>query len=185
MNNPGYERHVKKAKAARGRPRLYGNKVKLTSLFQQRGKQGGWQEARSPVYGERNVTIHYQTVDLLWRPVGRVVRFVLVEHPTRGRCILMATDLSHEGIEIIELYGMRFKIEFAFKQMVRIIGGFSYHFWMKGMKPSRRRQGNQHLHRESACYRQQVERKIHAISCVCAGGNGVARIAALFVGEYV
>ena len=38
------------------------------------------------------------SIDLLWRPVGRAVRFVLVEHPTRGRCIVThiphLTDLS-------------------------------------------------------------------------------------------
>ena len=36
----------------------------------------------SPVYEEPTVTITYRAVDLLWRPVGRLVRFVLVRHPT-------------------------------------------------------------------------------------------------------
>ena len=158
-NAVAYEQYVGNGKKSRGRPRRYGKKQTVRALF---GQQAGWEEADSPVYGEKQMTIRYRTVDLLWRPVGQVVRFVLVDHPTRGRCILMSTDLSLEGIEVIELYGLRFKIELAFKQMVRVIGGFSYYFWMKGMKPLRRRQGSQYLHRESASYRAQVARKIHA-----------------------
>ena len=44
-------------------------------------------EAPSPVYGETNVTLRYHYIDLLWRPIGIMVRFVLVDHPARGRCI--------------------------------------------------------------------------------------------------
>ncbi|MES9901649.1 MAG: hypothetical protein ABW168_03075, partial [Sedimenticola sp.] len=105
---------------------------------------------------------HSLIIDLLWRPVEKVVRFVLVVHPTRERCILMTTDLSLVGIDVIYLYGLRFKIEHAFKQTVRVIGGFSYHFWMKAMKPLHRCQGDQYLHRETEKYRQQVARKIKA-----------------------
>ena len=49
-----------------------------------------------------------------------------------------------------------------FKQAVRQIGSFSYHFWMPDMKPLRRRSGNQHLHRASPEYRDDVRRKLHA-----------------------
>src|ERR1700719_5306345 len=50
----------------------------------------------------------------------------------------------------------------TFKQAVRLIGSFSYHFWMSDMKPLRRRSGNQHLHRASLEYRDAVRRKLHA-----------------------
>ena len=91
-----------------------------------------------------------------------MVRFVLVDHPVRGRCIFVSTDQSLTGIEIIQLYSFRFKIEYAFKQSVHVLGGFAYHFWMKKMKPLFRGQGNQYLHRETADYRRQVARKIKA-----------------------
>ena len=116
----------------RGRPRVYGQKVKLRSLLED---HKGFQQGKSPVYGEHQVIIRYRVLDLLWRPAGRLVRFVAVIHPVRGSCLLMCTDTSLAAIEIIRLYGLRFKIEHTFKQAVRLIGSFSYHFWMSDMKP--------------------------------------------------
>jgi hypothetical protein len=84
------------------------------------------------------VIIQYRVRDLLWRPAGRPVRFVAVIHPVRGACLLMCTDTSLDAFDIIRLYGLRFKIEHTFKQAVRQIGAFAYHFWMSDMKPLRR-----------------------------------------------
>jgi hypothetical protein len=116
----------------------------------------------SPVYGESSVSISYKTMDLLWRPVGEMVRFVLVDHPNRGRIILLSTDLTRDAREIILLYSLRFKIELTFKQAIHSVGTFSYHFWMADMRPLKRRNGNQHLHRASEDYRHRVKRKMHA-----------------------
>jgi hypothetical protein len=158
-NAVAYTAHQQRGPRQRGRPRVYGRKLKLSSLLDD---PNGFEPARSPVYGERKVVIHYKVRDLLWRPAGRLVRFVAVIHPTRGACLLMCTDTSLAAIEIIRLYGLRFKIEHTFKQAVRLIGAFSYHFWMSDMKPLRRRGGNQHLHRTSPEYRDAVRRKLHA-----------------------
>ena len=43
-----------------------------------------FQHEPSPVYGENEVIIQYRVRDLLWRPAGRLVRFVAVIHPARG-----------------------------------------------------------------------------------------------------
>jgi hypothetical protein len=158
-NAVAYTAHQQRGPRKRGRPRVYGSKVRLRSLLE---NAKGFQQAKSPVYGERQVTIQYRGLDLLWRPAGRLVRFVAVMHPARGSCLLMCTDTSLAAIDIIRLYGLRFKIEHAFKQAVRLIGSFTYHFWMSDMKPTRRRSGNRHLHRESLEYRNAVKRKLHA-----------------------
>ena len=84
----------------RGRPRVYGSKIKLSSLLQ---ASRDFQPAPSPVYGENKVIIQYRVRDLLWRPAGRLVRFVAVIHPARGACLLMCTDTSLDAIDIIRL----------------------------------------------------------------------------------
>src|ERR1700719_4247565 len=123
-----------KGKRKRGRPRRYGQKIKLKSLL---SDPQSMIELASPVYGERNVMLRYRVCDLIWRPAGRLVRFLAVIHPTRGACLLMATDLALTAADIIHLYGLRFKIEHSFKQAVRLIGAFAYHFWMMDMKIGR------------------------------------------------
>jgi hypothetical protein len=180
-NAVAYAPHVQHGPKKRGRPRIYAEKIALKSLF--KDKQA-LQQAPSPVYGEKNVTLQYRTCDLLWRPAARIVRFVAVIHPTRGRCLLMCTDTTLSTLDIIRLYGLRFKIEHTFKQAVRVIGSLSYHFWMKKMKSLRRRNGNQYLHRESLDYRNAVKRKINAYHLFIQAGlvsQGLAQyLAAVF-----
>ena len=121
-NAVAYTPHHQRGPRKRGRPRVYGRKIKLRSLLEH---PKDFQQAESPVYGENKVIIQYRVRDLLWRPAGRLVRFVAVIHPARGACLLMCTDTSLEAIEIIRLYGLRFKIEHTFKQAVRQIGSFT------------------------------------------------------------
>src|SRR5260370_32539742 len=66
-------------KRKRGRPRLYGRKIHLFTLFEKADDR--WTTAASPVYGEKDVRIRYLCLDLLWRPIRRLPRFVLVQHP--------------------------------------------------------------------------------------------------------
>jgi hypothetical protein len=173
INTTAYRPAPRAGVRRRGRPRLYGEKMRLRDLFQHKKR---FISAASPVYGEQGIEISYRCLDLLWRPIGRPVRFVLVDHPVRGRIILMCTDLSLEPLKVIELYGYRFKIELGFKQALHTLGAYAYHFWMMDMTPiSRRRSGNQHLHMKSELYRNHVRRKIAAyhryvqLACIAQG----------------
>ncbi len=148
------------AKRKRGRPRLYGRKIRLFTLFEKSDDR--WTTVASPVYGEKDVLIRYLCLDLLWRPIRRPARFVLVEHPDRGRILFLCKDLSLNPLEIIRLYGLRFKIELSFKQAVRTLGAYGYHFWMKTMDKIGSRSGDQYLHRKTDQYRDAIRRKLAA-----------------------
>ncbi len=144
---------------ARGRPKKYGVKIKLKSLFDD---QSTFQIIDSPIKGDKECTIKYRAINLLWRQAGILVRYIAVIHPNRGRIILMCSDIDLSPMQIIKLYGLRFKIELSFKQALHILGTYSYHFWMKTMKPIKRNSGDQYLHKESEEYRNAVKRKINA-----------------------
>lgn len=156
----------------RGRPRIYGKKVRLKDLARD---LSSFVSALSPVYGENNVTIQYRCIDLLWRPARRLVRFVIVHHPTRGTIFLLSTDLTLEPLEIILLYGYRFRIELGFRHAVHVLGAYAYHFWTSKMKPLRRWDGDQYLHRKTDAYRAAIKRKMIAfhlhvqLGCIAQG----------------
>ncbi len=145
-----------------GRKRVYGQKVHLKTLFQ---ALDAFAQAPSPVYGETRTNILYHSMDLYWRPARQLVRFVWVIHPLRGQRIFMATDTTLSALQIIKLYGIRFKIEVAFKQAVHTLGTYTYHFWMATMTPRSHRSGNQYLHHKTESYREQVRRKMAAYHC--------------------
>jgi hypothetical protein len=167
-----YEPPPARTPGQRGRPRRYGTKVPLKSLWE---RTADFMAAPSPVYGERDVTVRYAVHDLLWRPAGVLVRFVLLDHPVRGRLILLCTCLELQALEIIRLYGLRFKIEVSFRQALHTLGTYAYHFWMKLMTPHPRTSGNQYLHRTDPAYRDGVRRKLAAyhrhvqLGCVAQG----------------
>ena len=171
-NAVAYEPAPRPERRRRGRPRLYGTRVRLRDLL---ADTTAFTSMPSPVYGETDVTIAYRCVDLLWRPVGRLVRFVLVHHPAHGAIMLLSTDVTMDPLDVIILYGYRFKIELGFRHALRVVGSYAYHFWMMAMTPIRRVRGNQYMHHRSERYRQHVRRKLAAyhrsvqLACIAPG----------------
>jgi hypothetical protein len=159
-------------KRRRGRPRTYGDKIRLRDLITESSLM---HTAPSPIAGEAHLTIRYGCFDLMWRPVGQLVRFVIVKHPQRGTIILMTTDTDMDPLNVLVLYSYRFKIETGFRQAIHVLGVYAYHFWMEEMAPIKRRSGNQHLHMKSEDYRCQVRRKMNAyhlhvqLGCIAQG----------------
>ena len=171
-NSVAYHKALASKKRGRGRPTLYGKKVHLRTVFDRLDQ---FEKVASPVYDESKIEISYYVQDLLWKPIGRLVRFVWVVHPARGRIILMCTDCSIDPLTIIETYGYRFKIEVGFRSAIRQIGTYGYHFWMMEMKPIKKKDGTQYMHKKSERYRKMVKRKLEAyhrfvqLGCIAQG----------------
>ena len=105
-----------------------------------------------------------------------LVQFVLVDHPTRGKIILVCTNLMLAPMDIYLAYYHRFQIELTFKSLVHTIGAFGYRFWSKAMKAMKRREKIRFTHREPASTRASLFSKRHAyhvymmmacIACCC------------------
>jgi len=83
----------KLASSGKGRPRIYGEKVRLRDLANK--EDCAFTCAPSPIYGEHDVVVRYRTLDLMWRPVARTVRFVIVHHPVGGAIFPVETVSAH------------------------------------------------------------------------------------------
>lgn len=167
-----YHRAPKPKEPKPGRPRFYGEKVRMRDLAKD---TEAFITAESPVYGESGVELAYRYIDLLWKPIGRMARFVIVIHPTRGMVLLLSSDTAMSPLDIIALYGYRFKIEVGFRQALHVIGAYGYHFWMKAMTPIRKSDKGQKIHNKPAQYRRAIKRKLKAyhvyvqLACIAQG----------------
>jgi hypothetical protein len=131
----GYLPPQQPGKRKPGRPRRYGEKLKLIDLFD--GWTGKFETAETIVYGKIE-TVRYLTIDLLWKPVKGTVRFFLIES-SRGRIVLMTSDLSMEPLVAINLYCRRVSIETLFDTLKNLLGAMQYHFWSKYLRRASRR----------------------------------------------
>jgi hypothetical protein len=109
----------------RGRPRIYGERLALSELFDTH--RDCFDQARIELYGQIR-HLSFLCLDLLWKPVGEKVRFVLVADGA-DRFILMGSDLTLKPQDMILAYGCRFKIEVSFKVLKHLMGAFFYRFW--------------------------------------------------------
>ncbi len=125
----------KRSSPKKGRPRIYGKKLKLHKLFdKQRDK---FLSATAVIYGERE-TVRCLSLELVWKPIRRTLRFILAE-TSRGQIVLMTSDLAADPLTVIELYCGRVGIETLFDAVKNTLGGMRYHFWSKYLPPASRR----------------------------------------------
>jgi hypothetical protein len=119
----------------RGRRRVYGQKLKLFNLFD--AQTNDFRSVRALVYQQKE-TVRYLVLDLIWKPTKGLLRFLIIE-TTRGRIILMSSDLNIDVLQAISLYTARVRIESLFASVKNLLGGLAYHFWSKYLAPVSRR----------------------------------------------
>ncbi len=129
INTVAFEPPEQPKKRGRGRPRKYGNKVVLSELFD--SAIDIFTTTTINLYGKEEI-VKYLCRDLLWKPIGRMLRFVMVK-TNEKTMILMCSDLTMDPEKIILAYSYRFKIEVSFKMLKQNLGGFFYHFWTLAM----------------------------------------------------
>jgi len=134
-NAVAYLHAPKKSKGKHGPQKQYGKKLKLMKLFNSRPHQ--FQTAEVTLYGKHEV-IHYLVLNLLWKPVQGEVRFILVQS-SRGRIVLMSSDLELDPLLAVELYSRRVTIEVLFDTLKNTQGAMGYHFWSQNLRPASRR----------------------------------------------
>ena len=124
-------------KHKRGRPREYGKKLKLFKLFDSKAKCYTFQTIEANIYSQSE-NIRYLILDLLWKPVKGMLRFVLVE-TSRGRIVLMTSDLNLNPVTAIQMYCRRVTIETMFNTLKNTLGAMAYHFRSQYLRPASRR----------------------------------------------
>jgi hypothetical protein len=108
-----------------GRPRRYGSKLRLMDLFETMA--GRFEKTTISLYGQCK-EVSFLCLDLIWKPIGEKVRFVLVRDGSE-QFILMCSDVELSAPDIIRVYSYRFKIEVSFKVLKLLMGAFFYRFW--------------------------------------------------------
>jgi len=136
-NVVAYAKPPKKKKSRRGRPREYGKKLKLITLFDSKAQGYTFQTIEADIYGQ-NENVRYLVLDLLWKPVKGMLRFILVE-TSRGRIILMTSDFKLDPVTAIQLYCRRVTIETMFDTLKNTLGAMAYHFWSQYLSQASRK----------------------------------------------
>lgn len=111
-------RDLPPSRRGRGRPRKYGrNRI---SLAKRAGQKRGWSTIECVLYGQQ-VTKTYKTFLATYRPVGDVIRVVLLKEE-HGWLALFCTDPDANVVEILEAFADRATIEQDFHDVKEVWG---------------------------------------------------------------
>ena len=161
-------------KGKRGANRKYGKKIVLWSLFSDMSR---FSKATLTLYG-KPTKVRYCCLDLTWKPIGRVVRFVAVDS-SLGKMILMCSDLTLDPKDAITIFCLRFKIETSFDEQKNHNGGFAYRFWTKALvKRKRWTKNNQPQDPNPPAKVEDAKRAIDAYLCISTISAGILTIIA-------
>jgi hypothetical protein len=102
----------------RGRPRIYGeNRIQLAK---QAGQRRGWTTEVFELY-DKLAKKRYKTFVATWRPIGGMIRVVLVDEPD-GWVAYFCTDLNTTVAKILATAADRFALETTFRDCKEIVG---------------------------------------------------------------
>jgi hypothetical protein len=124
---------VKETKTV-GRPRMYGKKINLRSLFTNRNTP--FVDGTAKLYGKQQSVKTY-AINLIRKP-GDEIRFILAK-TKRGRIVVTSTDLTIDPVVALELYARRSAIEETFDAAKNVLGAKSCRFWTMGLERVSRR----------------------------------------------
>jgi hypothetical protein len=175
-NTVGYTVPEQPKLKKRGQPRKYGDRKVLYDFFSDMSK---FVQSDMILYGKQT-KVHYLCVDLIWRPVKKLVRFVLVEMGGE-RCVLMSTSFTLQPEEIIEIYALRFKIETSFAEQKGNIGSFAYHFWTKALpRKNKWKSVEQPSDKKLQKRIENTKRATESFVCLCTIATGILSIIAFY-----
>jgi hypothetical protein len=142
----------------RGRPRQWGSPIHLQALF---APPKDCFKIQVWLYGQFT-TVYYQCFQFVWDRPDAEVLFVLTQLPNGKQLILLSSDTSLTGAQVIQSYGKRFKIELCFRTLIQLLGGFAYQFWLKLLPNSPQFPQNLRLADFSPTQQRHIHRKVEA-----------------------
>jgi hypothetical protein len=107
-----------RSRGRRGRPRIYG--ARRIERAKRAGPRRGWSYGVFDLYGQR-MRKRYKTFLATWRPVGGLIRVVLVDEPT-GWVAYFCTDPAATVADILACVAARFGLEGAFRDCKEVVG---------------------------------------------------------------
>jgi hypothetical protein len=99
---------------------------------------------------------------LFWDSPDATVLFVLTQLPNGKRIILLSSDVTLPGDQVIEAYGKRFKIEVCCRTFALLLGGFAYQFWLKLLDKTAQFPSNLCLADYTSDVQHQIQQKLEA-----------------------
>jgi hypothetical protein len=107
--------------------------------------------------------VTYQCFELHWDSPDKLVLFVLTQMPNGKQLILLSSDVTLTGEQVITAYSWRFKIEVSFRTLIHELGCFCYRFWLRSMPSAPRWPGNMVLVKHSEDFQAQVKTTVEAM----------------------